>query len=146
MALKKRLKSDASLRPILAQYVPLELKSNEPEWSAWERKFPSEGNAIPIVYIVRADGQVLYGKSGSPDELGKFLVAYRKQAGAALSAKQVKDLTAADILLLEDEEEIKLLASLLNKVRVAKARANKEQDGPEPTGGDPQLSAPEPTA
>jgi hypothetical protein len=75
--------------------VPLELKSNEPEWSAWERKFPSEGNAIPIVYIVRADGQVLYGKSGSPDELGKFLVAYRKQAGAALSAKQVKDLTAA---------------------------------------------------
>ncbi len=93
MALKKRLKSDASLRPILAQYVPLELNSTAPEWSAWERKFASGGGAIPIVYVVRADGKMLYGKSGSPDELGKFLVAYRTQAGAGLTAKQVRDFT-----------------------------------------------------
>jgi hypothetical protein len=94
VALKKRLRTEASLRPILAQYVPLELNTAEPEFSAWSRKFPSEGNGIPKVYVVRADGEVLYGKSGTPDELPKFLVAYRKQAGAILTAKQMKDLTA----------------------------------------------------
>jgi hypothetical protein len=95
VALKKRLKSDASLRPIVAQFVPLEIDSSAPEWSAWSRKFPSEGATIPKVFIVRADGELLYGKSGTPDELGQFLVAYRKQAGAALTARQAKDLPAA---------------------------------------------------
>lgn len=95
MALKKRLKSDASLRPIVAQFVPLEIDSSAPEWSTWSRKFPSEGGSIPKVFIVRADGELLYGKSGTPDELGPFLVGYRKQAGAALTARQAKDLPAA---------------------------------------------------
>ncbi len=95
MALKKRLKSDASLRPIVAQFVPLEIDSSAPEWSTWSRKFPSEGDTIPKVFIVRADGELLYGKSGAPDELGPFLVGFRKQAGAALTAKQAKDLPVA---------------------------------------------------
>jgi hypothetical protein len=95
VALKKKLRTDASLRSILAQYVPLEIDTTGPDWPAWSRKFPSEGNSIPKVYVVRADGEVLYAKSGTPAELPAFLVSYRKQAGAPLTTKQLKDLPAA---------------------------------------------------
>lgn len=97
MALKKRLSTDTSLRPLLAQYVPLEIDTTAAEWGAWSGKFKHEGDGIPIVYVVRADGEVLYAKSGSIEgaELPKFLVQLRKQAGTVLSPKQLKDLTAA---------------------------------------------------
>jgi len=94
--LKKRLRSEASLRPLVAQFVPLELDTATPAWQTWVRKFRFEGGgALPIVYVVRADGEMLYNKGGTIDELPSFLAGYRKQAGLALNPKQAKDLTVA---------------------------------------------------
>jgi hypothetical protein len=89
--------TDASLRPLLAQYVPLMLNVDAPEYQTWARRFRAEGNGLPMIYVVRADGEMLYGKGGVIDgpELPKFLLNYRKQAGAGLNGKQVKDLSAA---------------------------------------------------
>jgi len=97
VALKKRLATDASLRPLLAQYVPLDLDTKSPEWQTWARRFRTEGGGIPIIYIVRADGKMLYGKSGSLEgaELPRFLALWRKQTGAALSPKQASELATS---------------------------------------------------
>src|SRR5262245_23956643 len=66
-----------------------------PEYQTWARRFRAEGTSLPLVWVVRSDGEVLYGKGGPIDELIKFLLNYRKQAGAGLTGKQVKDLSTA---------------------------------------------------
>lgn len=97
MALKKRLETDAALRPLLAQFVPLHLDVGGAEWQDWARRFPSEANAIPIVYVIRADGQTLYAQSGAPqgDALQQLLATMRQQAGTALNARQAERLADA---------------------------------------------------
>ena len=69
----------------------LKVATDEPKtWSAWSRKYKHEGNGIPIVYVVRADGQQLYGKSGTPAPLPLFLVSALKQGGALLPEKKLE--------------------------------------------------------
>lgn len=68
--------------------MPLKLTTDQnQEWFTWSRKFPHEGNAIPIVYVVRADGAKLYAKSGplAGDALPQLLLATMQQSGRAFS-------------------------------------------------------------
>jgi hypothetical protein len=97
VALKDRLQSDQSLQPLLAQFVPLEIDVTTSVWQTWAQKFPPEANAIPIIYVIRADGEVLYSKSGAPqgDALPQLLGGLRGQAGEALTAKQAEKLAQA---------------------------------------------------
>ena len=75
-----------------------------PEWSAWATRYPTEGRAIPILYVIRADGEMLYGKSGPlpGDALPKMLLATLQQSGRGfneaetlLLSASVKEATAA---------------------------------------------------
>jgi len=75
--------------------VPLPLHIGDLDLSEWSRKYPAEGDGILVVWIVRADGEALYAKRGPVAELGKLLVACRKQAGNPLTVRQSKDLAAA---------------------------------------------------
>lgn len=97
MALKARLATDAALQPLLARFVPVEIDSTSPEWQTWASRYPHEGNAIPIVYVVRADGVSLYAKSGAPqgDALPELLNAYLAEAGKLLSERELKKLSDA---------------------------------------------------
>jgi len=61
-------------------------------WSEWSRKYKHEGNGIPIVYVVRADGKQLYGKSGTPSPLPLFLLTALKQGGPLLAEKKLESL------------------------------------------------------
>ena len=61
-------------------------------WGEWSRKYKHEGNGIPIVYVIRADGKQLYGKSGTPSPLPLFLLSALKQGGQLLPEKQLKSL------------------------------------------------------
>ncbi len=63
----------------------------------WAQKYRHEGNGIPILYVVRADGQQLYGRSGakSGDELPQFLSAQLQTAGTIFSNQQLAALRAA---------------------------------------------------
>lgn len=48
------------------QFVPLKLITDgNPEWSKWARQYPVDGNGIPRLYVIRADGQQLYGRVGA---------------------------------------------------------------------------------
>ena len=65
MALLKRLQTDQSLARYAGWFIPLKIETRGEDWQKWASKYRHEGNGIPIVFVVRADGEQLFGKSGS---------------------------------------------------------------------------------
>lgn len=48
------------------RFVTLKLVTDgNPDWSKWARRYPVDGNGIPRLYVVRADGEQLYAGVGS---------------------------------------------------------------------------------
>ena len=74
----------------MGQFVPLKVVSTGDEWQKWARKFKKEGSSIPIIYVVRADGEQLYGKSGalSGDALPQMLASVSQQSGRVFSESE----------------------------------------------------------
>lgn len=120
MALMERLNSDRSLAPLVAQFVPLKIDSQKPEWQAWARQYPHEGRGIPILYIVRADGTKMYAQSNElPDDaLGAFLLTHLREAGRILSSSELEAVQKAEATVRAAQEQgdtfsaVKALASL----------------------------------
>lgn len=98
MALQQTLKS-GKLRPILAQFVPIHVLTSSESFGLFRQKFPSQddGGGIPMVAIARADGEVLYSKSGglSENEIGALLTGLLPNLGRALRPDDAKKLSAA---------------------------------------------------
>ncbi len=71
--------------------MPLDLKTDSPDWQTWARRYKCEGLGIPMVYVVRADGTQLYGRSGAlpEDALPRMLLEQLKQSGKAATPKQL---------------------------------------------------------
>lgn len=72
--------------------MPLKVDTDGGEaWQKWASKYKHEGNAIPIIFIIRADGKMLYGKSGGMDSnaLRQFMVQQLGQAGRVLTDVEV---------------------------------------------------------
>ena len=103
-----RLLANLDQEPLAAQFVPVKIETgSNDQWRAWSRKYKHEGNGIPIVYVVRADGEQLYGQSGMPSPLPAFLTLHLRQAGRMLSPGDLSDLAeeaAAAQKLVEDGE------------------------------------------
>jgi hypothetical protein len=88
VALLKRLESDKSLAAFAGQFVPLKLVTDgNPQWSKWARQYPVEGRGIPRLYVVRADGEKLYGGVGSlkGDALPQMLFVTLQKSGRTFS-------------------------------------------------------------
>lgn len=81
----------------MAQFVPLKIDTDGDNWQAWSRKYRHEGSAIPILYVVRANGDLAYGKSGSKqgDELPKFLAEHLATAGRIFNDAQLAAIQGA---------------------------------------------------
>ena len=62
-------------------------------WTDWTRKYRSEGTGIPKVYVVRADGKQIYGKSGAPEALPRFLALALKSSGRIPSRVELTQLS-----------------------------------------------------
>ena len=90
-ALLSRLSTDVSIAPLVTQFVPLKIDSEGEHWGEWSKKYRPEGNGIPILFVIRADGQMLYGKSGAKEgpQLPLFLAEHLKSAGRILSDEQL---------------------------------------------------------
>jgi hypothetical protein len=97
--LMKRLSTDESIQSIVIQFVPLKIDTATEQWQQWEREHRSEGNGIPKIYAVRADGETLYAKSGAPqgDNLPKLLVALLKNSGTIYDNEQLQLIYQAKI-------------------------------------------------
>ncbi|MGI9516531.1 MAG: SHD1 domain-containing protein [Pirellulaceae bacterium] len=119
MRLLERLESDPSLSAFSGQFVPLKLVTNQnSEWANWSQRYEHEGNAIPILFVIRADGEQLYGKSGSlPGEaLPEMLAAARAHSGRAWNVEEstlLKSCNQAATTAL-DQGDIKSAARALN--------------------------------
>jgi hypothetical protein len=82
------LENDRSLARFAGQFVPLKIVTDgNPEWNKWARKYPIDGAGIPRLYVVRADGEQLYGEVGSlpGDQLPSMMLATLNKAGRAFS-------------------------------------------------------------
>ncbi|MDG2467715.1 MAG: SHD1 domain-containing protein [Pirellulaceae bacterium] len=86
------MNSEKQLSPLVSQFVPLKVDTSSPEWQSLERKYRSGGSAIPIIYVIRADGQKLYAKSGSlpGEQLYQLMTAAIKEMGRTLSATEAQ--------------------------------------------------------
>lgn len=92
MALLERLQTDRSLARYAGWFVPLKIETNGAEWAKWSRQYRAEGNGIPIIYVIRADGKQLFGRSGSLPgmELPVLLQQAIAQAGTIYSDQQLE--------------------------------------------------------
>ncbi len=97
MALLKRLQNDQSLARYAGWFVPLKIETRGEEWSKWASQYRHEGRSIPIVFVVRADGQQLYGKSGPLPglELLQMINQVLSQSGTIYSDQQLNTLQAS---------------------------------------------------
>ena len=91
----------------MAQFVPIKLDVSSPEYAQWRRDHTPEGNGIPQLFVVRADGETLYGRSGSlqgPD-LPNMLIAALQNSGRILSAREAQSLIEAADKFVEEKEK-----------------------------------------
>jgi hypothetical protein len=81
----------------VAQFVPIKIDTDGDNWAAWGTKYRHEGTGIPILYVVRANGELAYAKSGSKsgDELPEFLAEHLTTAGAIFFDAQLLQIKSA---------------------------------------------------
>ena len=87
----KRFYKERALYGLASQFVTVKIDNTSKEWQGWASKYRHEGRTIPIVYVVRADGKMLYGKSTPTrgNELPELLNASLKQCGRVFNAKEL---------------------------------------------------------
>ena len=93
----------------MVQFVPLKVETDGEDWGNWARQYPPEGNSIPIIYIIRADGQKMYGRSGGlpGDALPQLMTQQLAQAGRIFNDHEFalleKSLAAANKALADGD-------------------------------------------
>lgn len=124
-AMVKRLDTDRSLQPLLKKYVPLKIDvNNDKTFGEWMKKYPfsSTGGsyAIPVVYVIRADGEAIYAQPGYPE--GKLLTNILrdgiKKSGTILTPKKLDELesSVAKAKSVSKEEGIDKVVEILASV------------------------------
>lgn len=94
----EKLGTDRKLLQWSAAFVPLKLDSDSAYWQPWLQKYRPEGKTLPMIYIIRADGEMLFGKSVDPKEEDALIALMQQQlakCGRQLSNEQAQVLTAA---------------------------------------------------
>jgi tetratricopeptide (TPR) repeat protein len=74
----------------VVQFVPLKVETDGENWGQWAGKYSHEGNGIPIIFVIRADGEKMYGKSGgmAGEALALFMKEQLGKAGRVFSDQE----------------------------------------------------------
>ena len=109
----------------MGQFVPLKVVSKGDQWQQWASKYKKEGSGIPIIYVVRADGEQLYGKSGAltGDALPRLLASVSEQSGRVFGQSEamlLEECNQAAEYALEKEEFLKAAAALAPVAKIGK--------------------------
>lgn len=98
----------------MTQFVPLKVDTASPEYQRLQRKHQSEGNTIPKIFVIRADGKKLYAKSGalSGDQLPTLMVAAVREMGRPLGVKESKLLEEINSAISSSMQEKDLKAAM----------------------------------
>lgn len=90
------LATDPDVQEPASKFVVLLLDTDDPvRWPRWNSRYKVEGDGIPAVFVVRADGESIYSGSGAPRDLGGFLERHLEAAGTVLDDAGLAELTAA---------------------------------------------------
>lgn len=119
MRLSSRFNDEPAVKLLAAQFVLLKVSTDDDKtWGQWNGKYPAPGDGIPKVFVVRADGKLLYGKSGTPDPLPEFLSAGLNESGKFLSQKQIEQLakTLAEVQKHLEQDDVPLAVQKLSRV------------------------------
>ncbi len=100
----KQLETDESVAPVAAKYVILKIDTGSRLWREWRDKYDIDGDGVPQVVILRADGKQIYGKTGAPSDLKVFLEQNLADAGVVLSGTELAD---REKLLREAQKHLK---------------------------------------
>jgi thioredoxin-like negative regulator of GroEL len=92
LRLKSVIHSDPKVKSILDDFVYLEMDSKSAEFAQFRASYPGSYSGVPMVYMLRADGEVMYGQSGGmPTEQLQMLLNHGlKNAGTVLSATELQ--------------------------------------------------------
>lgn len=102
--------------------MPVKLDINSEEFRKWSRdlKKTGEGSGVPHVYVVRSDGETLYGQGGgiSSANLKKLLAASLETSGRILNEKEVDLLykAAEKFESLQESGDIAGSVKAINKI------------------------------
>ena len=97
LALKSIIHSDEHIKRALSDYVYLEMDSKSAEFAEFRARFPGSYVGVPMVYVVRADGEVMYGQSGGmpADQLKLLLQHGLNNSGRVLTATELQSIESA---------------------------------------------------
>ncbi|MCA9263869.1 MAG: thioredoxin family protein [Planctomycetales bacterium] len=90
LALKHTMATSSLVQVELQRYVLLQMDSASSEFTHFRQQFPADYQGVPMVYVIRADGTMLYGRSGGMAEqtLQRLLSAATQRSGSPLSDGQ----------------------------------------------------------
>ncbi len=105
----KRLTTEDSLKPLVAQFVPIKIDVKSDEYRDWSREHKPSRNAIPQMFIVQADGEELFNQVGGlpAETLEKVLTGALSKSGVTLSdveSEQVQKAVAVATKQIENED------------------------------------------
>ena len=113
-ALKHLLASDAAVRELTEKYVVLNLDNQSTDFQAFLAQHPADYQGVPMVFVLRPDGAMLYGQSGgmTAHGLSDLLKFGLQESGRSLSSEEqarfVNNFNKSNQLLQQGE----LLAAL----------------------------------
>ncbi len=93
----ERFSSDAQLQKYSEWFVPVKIDVNSDQWKSFRQTYKHDGGGVPYVYIVRADGEKLYGsgKRISAEELYSIVEDSIAKSGRIYSMAEVSAFAAA---------------------------------------------------
>lgn len=96
--LKSRVSALFRNRKIADQVVYLRVDLDSEDWPVWSRKFTYQGRMLPLVFLIRADEQQVYGESNTlpGDQLEKFIQQGVDYCGKSFSDTEVVRLEKAN--------------------------------------------------
>ena len=119
----KRFGTDPQLQKYSEWFIPLKLDVSSDQWKSFRKTYKHDGGSTPYVFIVRADGEKLYGsgKRISAEELYSIVEDSISKAGRVFSTPQVSALNAAaeSAFMATGDETINIgLAQIMDENRM----------------------------
>lgn len=86
----EELATDRSIQSLARQFLILKVNTESADWPQLRATFSFEESGIPAVFVVRADGELLYSASGKPSDLSAFLERQLESAGTILEGEKLR--------------------------------------------------------
>lgn len=93
----KRFANDPQLQKYSEWFVPVKLDVSSDQWKSFRQTYKHDGGSVPYVFIVRADGEKLYGsgKRISAEQLYSIVEDSISKSGQVFSTPEVSAISAA---------------------------------------------------